>query len=119
LVDAGVKPGQRIWDIQCEEWVCNLECLIDDSLRKTNIIGGFVRSGIYPLDRELVTANLPSTYPPFLSSSKKTSLYSIGNKVVTDPLFLQSWENDILEKINIKKKKGGGNVGNIKLKKKI
>jgi hypothetical protein len=103
-----VRPGKRLWSAQCEDWVSGLECLIDDALRKRNIIGGFVRSGIYPINRELVTVNLPTSYPPSLSSTRQTSsLFSISNKVVTDPLFLQEWEKDSIKKQNnfIKKSK--------------
>jgi hypothetical protein len=98
-----MRLGQRLWRDECEEWVHEFEDIVTDSLSPKNIRGGFARSGTYPLDRELVTSTLPVTYPKYLGEKKrKTSLFDINNKVITNPDFLELWKEDDNNKLNEK-----------------
>jgi hypothetical protein len=70
-----------------------LSC-IDEALHRKTITGGFSTSGIYPVNPEIVTSNLPPTAPNHLQlKEKKRQIVEIGNKVVSDLDFLNEWED--------------------------
>lgn len=74
------------------EWIEELEGLIDSAILRKNIIGGFTHSGIFPINRDLITSSLPLKCPTFLNAkTHKSSICDLGNKVITDHLFLDTW----------------------------
>jgi hypothetical protein len=85
----------------------NLEAIIDKGINRSNILAGFKRSGIEPVNRLLITSVLPEKCPSYLiQKTSKRKTFSISNSIVTDPDFLSSWKDDIERK----EKKGEGNA---------
>jgi hypothetical protein len=103
---AGITPipGKRSWAVDFPEWVKKLEIMIDSGVNRKTIVGGFIHSGIFPFNRDLIIQSLPSKCPSFIPLKvNKTSLFDIGNKVLTDPTFIQMWDDDMKQKQKGKK----------------
>jgi hypothetical protein len=104
----GVRPGQRVWKETCEIWIQEFEAIVEEALQPRVIRAGFAKSGIFPLNRELITSLLPKSYPAWLGERKITkSLFDINNKVVSSPNIQKDWKEDEekknSQKIKVKK----------------
>jgi hypothetical protein len=87
--------------------VSELECIIDKGINRQNNIAGFACAGIHSINQELITTPLPLKCPSFLLSNtvRKRNIFNISNQVVTNPEFLNEWEEDIRIKKELKEKK--------------
>jgi hypothetical protein len=103
-----MKPKRKQWDIRFPIWVEDLEDTIDSTLRRRIIKGGFANAGIVPLFPNIVLDPLPDNIPSYLQikeNIRKSTLFDISNKVVTDEEFLAHWLQDIESKRKMKEEK--------------
>jgi hypothetical protein len=83
-----------------------LEIIVDKALNRGNNIAGFKRAGIHPVNRELVTHQLPLNCPAYFETHVvRTTLFQINSKLVTDEKFLQEWDQHDEKKLKEKMEK--------------
>lgn len=101
LNNIAAKPGLRLWDSNFPQWVKQLECIVDKGINRITNRAGFARSGIEPINSDLILKPLPVKCPSFINNTvRKRNIFNISNEVISDSEFLSKWEEDLKKKRN-------------------